>query len=99
MSKIKNISFTKKDISKQITLKTGLPKSYSGKIVDDLILILKELIKEKEINIKNFATFKILSKTDRIGRNPKNKQTFKINARNSLSFKISKKFSKKIKNL
>ena len=58
-----------------------------------------EKVKDKEINIKNFATFRIINKGDRIGRNPKNKKIYKIKARKSLSFAISKKFNDKIKDL
>ena len=99
MSEIKNVNLTKKDISKKINLKIGLSTSYSNRITDDFINILKNLIKDKEINIKNFATFRIINKGDRIGRNPKNKKIYKIKARKSLSFIISKKFNDKIKDL
>ena len=99
MSEIKRINLTKKDISKKINLKTGLPTLYTNKIIDDFIGILKNLIKNKEINIKNFATFRTIKKNDRIGRNPKNKKIYKITARKSLSFIISKKFNDKIKDL
>ena len=99
MSEIKRINLTKKDISRKINLKTGLPTSYTNKITDDFIIILKNLIKNKEINIKNFATFKIINKNDRMGRNPKNKKIYKINARKSLSFIASKNFNEKIKDL
>ena len=99
MSEIKKTNLTKKDISKKINLNTGLPTSYTNRITDDFINILKNLIKNKEINIKNFATFKVLNKGDRIGRNPKNKKIYKIKARKSLSFIISKKFNDKIKDL
>ena len=99
MSEIKKINLTKKDISKKINSKTGLPNLYTNKIIDDFIDILKNLIKNKETNIKNFATFRIINKGDRIGRNPKNKKIYKIKARKSLSFIISKKFNDKIKDL
>jgi len=99
MAEIKKTNLTKKDISKKINLKIGLSTSYSNRITDDFINILKNLIKDKEINIKNFATFKIINKNDRIGRNPKNKKIYKIKARRSLSFIISKKFNNKIKDL
>ena len=99
MSKIKKINLTKKEISKRINLKTGLPTSYTKKITDDLIEVLKNLIKNKEINIKNFATFKIIKKKSRIGRNPTSKKIYKIAARKSLSFITSKKLNNKIKDL
>jgi len=99
MSEIKKTNLTKKNISKKINLNTGLSDSYANKITDDFINILKNLIKYKETNIKNFATFRIINKGDRIGRNPKNKKIYKIKARKSLSFIISKKFNDKIKDL
>ena len=99
MLKIKKSQLTKKDISKKIHLKIGLSKSYTNKITDNLILILKNLIKKKELNIKNFGSFSTINKNERIGRNPKNKKSYLINARKSLSFKISYNFNKKINNI
>ena len=99
MEEIKKKSLTKKDISKKINFKTGLSNLYAKQITDDLIDILKNLIKNKEISIKNFASFKTISKNERIGRNPKNKKIYNINARKSLSFIVSKKLNIKIKDL
>ena len=90
MEEIKKKNLTKKDISKKINFKTGLSNLYSRQITDDFIDILKNLIKNKEISIKNFASFKTISKNERIGRNPKNKMIYNINARKSLSFIASK---------
>ncbi len=98
MLKIKKTQLTKKDISKKINSKIGLSKSYTNRITDNLIIILKDLIKNDEINIKNFGTFSITNKDQRIGRNPKNKKSYLIKARKSLSFKISHNFNKKINN-
>ena len=99
MLKIKKLSLTKKDISKNINLKTGLPSSYTYKITDDFIDILKNLIKDKEINIKNFVTFKIINKNERLGRNPKNNKDYIIKARKSLSIVVSRYLNEKIKDL
>ena len=99
MSENKKINLTKKDISKKINLKTGLSNLYTNQITDDFINILKNLIRNKEISIKNFASFKTISKNERIGRNPKNKRIYKIKARKSISFITSKKLNDKIKDL
>jgi len=99
MPKVKESHLTKKDISKKINSKIGLSALYVNKITDDLISILKDLIKIKEINIKNFGTFRTINKNERIGRNPKNKKIYLITARKSLSFITSKKFNDKINNL
>ena len=99
MVETKKITLTKKDISKKINLRTGLSNIYTKEIIDDLIAILKHLIKKREISIKNFASFKTINKNERVGRNPKNKKTYTIKARRSLSFIISKNLSAKIKNI
>ena len=99
MAEIKKTSLTKKDISKKINLKTGLSNLYAKQITNDFINILKSLIRNKEINIKNFASFKTINKKERTGRNPKNNKIYNIDARKSLSFIPSKKLSAKIKNI
>lgn len=99
MLKIKESQLTKKDISKKINLNLGLSVSYTDKITDNLIIILKNLIKNNEINIKNFGSFKVLNKKERAGRNPRNKKIYAIKRRKSLSFKISRKFNNKINNI
>ena len=99
MSETKDLNLTKKEISKKINLRTGLPASYTNKITNDLIDILKDLIREKETNIKNFVTFKIINKNERIGRNPKNRKIYKIKARKSLSIIVSKHLDDKIKEI
>ena len=96
MSKNKKINFTKKNISKKIELKTGFSNLYTNEITDNFISILKNLIKEKQFKIKNFGTFRVINKSERFGRNPKNKKIYTISARKSLSFISSKKLSKKI---
>ena len=99
MLKIKKTQLTKRDISKKIHLKIGLSKSYTNEITNNLILILKDLIKNKEVHIKNFGSFKMVKKNERIGRNPKSKETYIIKERKSLIFKISKNLNNKINNI
>ena len=96
MLKIKKKNLKKKKISEIIHLKIGLSAKRVNLIVDDFIEILKYLIKKKELNIKNFGTFRLINKKERIGRNPKNKKNYIIKARKSLSFRVSKKFNNKI---
>ena len=96
MQKNKRLNCTKNDISTYIGFKTGLPKSYVGKIVNDLIIYLRILSKKGKLNIKNFGTINILNKTERVGRNPKTNEEFIIEARKSVSFIMSKNLNKKI---
>ena len=93
MLKTNITSLTKKQITKQIYNKTGLSKQYSEEIVEDLLYILKTLIKIEKFSVKNFGFFKILNKKERIGRNPKTKEKIMISSRKSLSFVASKNFN------
>ena len=98
MSKNKSSSITKKDIINKIQKKTGFSHLYVSNITNDFIKILKILIKENNLNIKNFGNFKIISKKKRIGRNPKNNKNYLINSRKSLTFNVSKNLNLKINN-
>ena len=99
MLKTEKKNFTKHDIARNIASKIGISKNYTKEIVDDLITVLKKKIKLKETNIKNFATFKITNKNQRLGRNPKTSEEFIISKRKSVKFIVSKKFKDKINSL
>ena len=83
---------TKFNLSKKVNLETGFSHLFSKKIIDDLIDVIKIILKKDSLTIKNFGTFKKLKKKERIGRNPKTKERYLINARESISFKVSKNF-------
>ena len=98
MSKNKAVNFSKEEISKQINNKIGFSQNYIEDLTDDLISLLKTLIKDN-LNIKNFGTFKIFQKNERIGRNPRTKVEYKIRSRKSISFTASKKLQRKINSI
>ena len=85
---------TKIDFSKNISDKTGFPISFSKKIVDELLIIFTEMIKNNDLVLKNIGTFRLLKKNERIGRNPKTKEEFLISKRKSIKFIVSKNLSK-----
>tara|TARA_B100001996_G_scaffold327405_1_gene274249 strand:+ start:341 stop:628 length:288 start_codon:yes stop_codon:yes gene_type:complete len=90
MKKINKTNLTKKEIAQKINNKIGISQVYTNEILDDFILLLKNLIRKEGIQIQNFGTFKIINKRQRKGRNPKNKEKFTISARKTLSFIMSK---------
>ena len=95
----KHNKITKKDLSYFISQNTGLSVIYVKKIIEDLLnLIIIELINNNVININNFGTFKILNKSKRLGRNPKDKIEYVISARKTISFRASRDFIKKLNN-
>ena len=95
----------KKNLNKHIIVenifkKTGLPKNYINKIIKSLIQIISlGLISDKNIKINNFGTFNLLSKNERVGRNPKNKKEVLIPRRNVVTFKSSTFLKQKINKL
>ena len=88
----KNDNLTKYYLSKSISNKTGLSFTLSKKLIEDLLKSIEIVVKKEKVYIKNFGTFKILKKKERLGRNPKTKETFIVKARKSISFKVSKNF-------
>ena len=89
-------NLTKEDICIFLSRKKGYSLLYSKKIINNLIEILIDEIKENSFNLKNIGTFKILNKKERIGRNPRTREIYKIKARKSLAFKPSTNLSGKI---
>ena len=89
------INLTKKDIVNSIYMKLGLSKKILDVILDDLLNIIVENLKDKKkVKISNFGTFEIRYKNERVGRNPKTKEKKIISARNVVLFKPSKDFKK-----
>ncbi len=92
---IKN-NFTRKDLSKKISLNMGYSLSISDKLVKEILNIILTEVKVNSVYLKNIGTFKIIKKKERIGRNPKSKKEFIITKRNSISFICSKNLLGKI---
>ena len=89
-------NFTRIDLIKSLSFKTGYSNSFSKKLINDLIDVLTINIKIGDLSLKNIGTFKISQKKERLGRNPKTKEEFKISRRKSIVFKASKKITEKI---
>ena len=88
-----NRNFTKYDLIEQLSIKTGFSKNISKKLINDLLQILIQNLFNDRLVLKNFGVFKVTQKKRRIGRNPKTKEEFIINARKSITFLASKKLS------
>ena len=84
------------NIVNNLSQKTGFSLNLSKKIINDLINVLIQNIKEGDLILKNIGSFKIINKKERLGRNPKTKEEFLISSRKTISFTPSKKIYKKI---
>ena len=88
-------NLTKKDIINSIYMQIGFPKKVIDEIINDIILLIIDSIKnEKKLKISNFGTFILREKKSRIGRNPKTKEEKVVNERKVVLFKPSKDFKK-----
>ena len=94
-----NKSLKKKDLVNNLSLKTGFSLNYSKKVIDDFIEIIIQNIKSGQLILKNFGSFKVIYKNERIGRNPQTKQKFLISSRKTISFIPSKKISDNLNKL
>ena len=89
------INLTKKEIVNSIYMQIGFSKNISETLLEDIFqLILNNLIEHKKLKIAKFGTFELRKKKQRIGRNPKTKESKIISARNVILFKPSKEFKK-----
>ena len=85
------MSFSKKDIAKNISSNINLTKTESRLLVDSFINIIKSKSKTSSLKIASFGTFSTKKTPQRIGRNPKTKQEFIISERLKLKFSASNK--------
>ena len=91
-------NLNKIDIAYDLSKKKGFSVQYSKKLVDDLLNIIINSIKKNNFNLKNFGSFILINKKQRLGRNPRTKKISYISARKSISFSPSKKILEKINN-
>ena len=83
------MSLGKSDITKNISTKTHLSVSTSSNILESFLSIIKKNIQTSDIKITNFGSFQSKTSPQRIGRNPKTKETHLIPKRNKFTFTAS----------
>ena len=78
-------------------MQIGYSKKISETLLEDILeIILSNIIRHKKVKIAKFGTFTLRNKKQRLGRNPKTKETKIITARNVILFKASKEFKEYI---
>ncbi len=82
---------TKLKISKNIQSDLDLSLKDSSFLVDSFFSLLKKNAFDKDIKISGFGTFVVHESPKRIGRNPKTKESYIINKRKKIKFKVSNK--------
>ncbi|MDR2770289.1 MAG: HU family DNA-binding protein [Rickettsiales bacterium] len=92
LRKSHKMTVTRLDFAKEIH-KLGFGMAASGHIVDIIFGEITESLRRGEpVKIKNFGTFGIKSKPQRMGRNPKTGESAPIPARRVPTFKAADNF-------
>ena len=92
-------NFTRNKLAERINLKLGYSKEEAKEFIEFFLNYIKININTKEnIKISKLASLKVISKKERIGRNPKTGQEAIISERKVVSCKFSKNLKNKINN-
>ena len=92
-------NFTRKKLAERINLKLGYSKEESKEFVEIFLNYIKTNVSSKKnIKISKLASFKVVNKNQRIGRNPKTGQEAIISKRKVISCKFSKNLKNNINN-
>ena len=91
------MAVTKEKIITDVYEQTGLSKSRSREVVENLLEIIKStLAKEDNLLISGFGKFVVKRKRPRRGRNPQTKKDLQLRARKVVVFKTSGVLRRKI---
>ena len=89
----KKETLTKAEIVNEIYLKTTRNRAEIKRIVEQLITIMKDVIRQEgSLLISGFGKFSAHKKHSRKGRNPQTDRPIVLPSRNVLTFVLSKKF-------
>ena len=90
-------NFTRNKLAQRINVKLGYSKEEAKEFIEIFLNYIKININEKEnFKISKLASFRVISKKERIGRNPKTGQDAIISERKVVSCKFSKNLKNKI---
>ena len=90
-------NFTRNKLAERINVKLGYSKQESKEFISVFLNYIKKNINQKKnIKISKLASFKVIVKKERIGRNPKTGQEAIISERKVVSCKFSKNLKNKI---
>ena len=88
---------TRIDLANALRNRFGLTNADSYKMIDIIFdEIGQSLVNDETVKISGFGTFKILSKSARLGRNPKTGIPAIISARRVATFRPSAEFRQKV---
>ena len=86
------MNLTKKDLSATLKKELKLSVDISDSLVDEFFRTMKTTLRsQKNIKLSGFGSFKTFITKERMGRNPKSMQNFKIPSQNKVRFSPTSK--------
>ena len=90
-------TLTRQELAEAVYAAVSLPRKDAAEFVDQFIgEICDALIRDGEVKLSNFGTFKVVSKAERMGRNPITHEAHVITPRRVIIFKPAAGFKKTI---
>ena len=90
------MGFSKSNIVKNITSKSKVSAGEATKILESLLLLIKNKSKLRSVKFSGFGSFGFKKTPKRLGRNPKTNDSYIIPELNKLNFKPSNKIKENI---
>ena len=86
------MNLTKKDLSEMLRKELKLSVDISDSLVDECFQTIKTTLRsQKNLKLSGFGSFEIITTKERVGRNPKTMENYKIPAQNKVRFSSTSK--------
>ena len=86
------MNLTKKDLSAILRKELKLSVDISDSLVDEFFQVIKTTLRsQKNLKQSGFGSFEIFTTKERIGRNPKTMENYKIPSQNKVRFSPTSK--------
>jgi nucleoid DNA-binding protein len=85
------MSIAKKDIIYKIVKDVNISNSEASSLLESFLQLIKLNAKNKTIKLSNFGSFAFKKTPERVGRNPKTRESYIIDELSKLNFKPSEK--------
>ena len=90
------MTVTKKDIAKNISNNANISNEDGSKTLEIFLQLVKSNVYSKSVKLNKFGSFFFKKTPERVGRNPKTNETFKIASFARLVFQPSKQLKNTI---
>ena len=86
------MNFTKKDLSAALKKELKLSVDISDSLVDEFFHVIKTTLRsQKNLKLSGFGSFETFTTKERIGRNPKTMEIYKISSQSKVRFSPTSK--------